>query len=585
MKKIIHWLLFCCILTGIFFRFYNLRYNSQFTWDQENSLAFPAWEILVKHHFPLIGAKTGIGDLYLSPYYSYLAALFYWIFRLDPIAGAISSGVLSTATILIGYLCVKKMVHKQAAIYFALIWAASPFILELDRIPWNVNLFPLAALLSLSDGWFLIGSGLFIGLNAHFSALFLFAILIVLFVSKKNQRKNILIGSLIALTVGLSPLIVFNFRHGNILLTNLEKILSGSITSIDKLIARFIAVLFTELEVLGRFIVSDGPAWLQQTIAILFIFFLHLSRKEAHVKKYISVFSLYFIVYLLGYTIYSGALPEYYFIGLVTVAAVGWGILLSRLVQIHSSVRVPLLLISLVLILQGHEMLKDTNPQSIGVKQDVVKIIKENVKNQQFSIIYDMDLGWSFGYEYLWHYYGLEEQKKTQAENIYWLSYPKSRFPGNPDVIISNIAIGFSPASHRILSTKDVNFYTNLFRMRIPRAWTIVSCPSIDFDAYLISPDLSANCNLSSQAMLILNEPNCSLSKLGAIKITELKNGLEVYELSHYPFSSFRDMTAYRIFATFFEKDRCVGFIDSFQTNSEHLQFVEMLESLRLRVK
>ena len=147
--KILYPITFFLIISGIFLRFYNLRYHTQFDWDQENSVAYPARNILMTGKMPLIGARTGIGNLYLAPLYSYLAALFYNAFKMDPVAGAYLAAIISVVTILLGYLLTKKIFGQNIAYLFTLFWATSPFVLMFDRIPWNVNLFPLASLLTI----------------------------------------------------------------------------------------------------------------------------------------------------------------------------------------------------------------------------------------------------------------------------------------------------------------------------------------------------------------------------------------------------------------------------------------------------
>ena len=176
------------IIIGIILRFVNLRYGTQFTWDQENSVAYPARDIIVNHKIPLIGAKTGVGDLYLNPFYNYLIAPFFALYALDPIAGAVSAGFISLVTILTGFFLIKARVGNIPALIFTLLWSVSPYIIASDRVPWNVNLLPLSTLLLFfgiweivdkksSKGWYMSGLGLFLGATSHMSVCCVFGIL------------------------------------------------------------------------------------------------------------------------------------------------------------------------------------------------------------------------------------------------------------------------------------------------------------------------------------------------------------------------------------------------------------------------
>jgi 4-amino-4-deoxy-L-arabinose transferase-like glycosyltransferase len=213
------------IIGGIFLRFYNLRYNTQFNWDQENSLAYPARDILVNHHLTLIGPRTSVGGFYLGPFYTYYVTAFYALFDLDPISGAVSAAVLATITIIFGYILVSSYFGKHIGILFALIWSVSTFVISFDRIPWNVNLFPLCSLLVLMGallakekryvtGYLSMGIGVLLGVSSHFSVIFLFSIVCTWLLLHRTLWNKYILILIVCILIGILPLVVFEYRHG-----------------------------------------------------------------------------------------------------------------------------------------------------------------------------------------------------------------------------------------------------------------------------------------------------------------------------------------------------------------------------------
>jgi 4-amino-4-deoxy-L-arabinose transferase-like glycosyltransferase len=594
MKKahFFHYILFFCILIGIFFRFYNLRYNSQFTWDQENSLAFPAREIIVNHHFPLIGAKTGVGDLYLSPLYSYMAAFFYWIFRLDPIGGAVFAGIVSTLTIGLGYILMKLLFGHRIAFYTAVILSISPFLLSHDRIAWNVNLFPLATMLFFSglfrllskkkemSGWMLTGIGLFLGLTSHFTVIFLVFLSLFLTVLRREMRNWKSLIPFLFMLLAITPLIVFNFRHDNILLQNATNFFENSINSPTGLFTRVIQIAHLQIKMIGEILLTNTSSWLQTTVGLCFL--LYFGLKYHANKLFCLLYGLFFFTYLFGFSIYKGPVPSYYLSGLMLVSVIGWGILVNDLVSCSGKSKVLLLIPAVALLSQSYFRIHFISDQSIGAKQDIVKYIKSDSNNKQFSVLFDMDLGWRFGYDYLFYSEGIENLNVSSSANTYWISYPQSRFPGIADYVNHGIALGVPDTTSKILETKDVEFYSQLLKMRVPKNATIAQCPSIDFDSYIISSEDTVSCSQDTQGMKVFNLPDCSISDWSAIPKIRLKNGMEFTVLTTDEFADQIGLENQEKYIISLEENRCIIFSNSPNNPINKINMESLLETIQL---
>jgi len=581
-KKHYNFILILLIVLGISLRFYNLRYNTQFNWDQENSVAFAAKEILSRH-FPLIGARTGVGDMHIGPLYSYLAAIFFLFFRMDPISGAVLSGAISIVTIVSGYFLLKKIYDVSTALHFALIWSVSTYIISLERIPWNVNLLTLASLFTfcgllllfkkeMTRGWFFTGLGLFIAINSHFSVVMLLMNVLILSVWKRELiNRKILIGAGWVI-IGILPLLAFEMRHGYMMSANFIKFLSSSTSQTGNILQRLTFTTSIILNIVGKIILIDAGSFFGYLSSVIFIFLLLQQRRSYIFRIYIEVLFMYIIVYILGFTLYSGSIPEYYFLGLIPLIVVGFSLLISQRENERLNYRIPVILIAILIFINSFIYVNGIDPNGLGNKQKTIEKIKNLSKGIPVSLVYDMEIDWSNGYKYLADYYNLKVLAKEETKNIYWISYPKRRFPGKPDYIFGDITLGIPDTVSKIFSTKDINMFNNLFTMRVPREWSVLQCPYIDYDKYIITPDNADSCNSnlqSSTGIIVINQRNCNLWD------NENKTDLKLNsELTFFSINDFITDTMYYpkyITATAFEKERCILFVDLSNKGSPYI--------------
>ena len=588
--KYIFWL---GVAIGIFLRFYNLRYTTEFTFDQEHYLAFPAKQILIDHHLTAIGAKTGVGDLFVGPLYTYLGALFFWLFRMDPVAGVYLSAVLASLTLVAAYLLIKKTHNSYTALIFIAFWSISPFVLVFDRTPININLLSLSTLFTVSGlqlslkrktwwGGILVGLGFFLGINSHFTSVFLiFGALIILGVNRKTIGMISFLFSLLGLVFGFLPLAVFDFKHGFLITHNLMKFIfessGGSLFPV-----RLWHIGLTIGETIGRLFLYDGPQWLQQSLGICIVALLvHASRKWSKSSKHLVVFLL---VYWVGFSLYKGSTPDYYFLGLLIIVCLEIAFWVAGLLN-QKNYFLGILIIALILLWQGWSKIHQPLPKSLGVKQEIVKAVKNRADDTPIVLKYDIEYGWQEGFEYLLYYYGLH--LSDDASSLYLVSFPSNRFPGKPDITIGDMAVGYPETVAKILSTKEVRLY-NVLSTRIPKNWSILSCPYVDFDTYLLTPDASASCSrLASirEGFIVAHLPECSIWEMSGVKGLDLgiRSSFPLIKVAaskvHYaPVSS-----DFQLIATAFERQRCFVFADLKKPQLEPLsdEMLDLISSLK----
>jgi 4-amino-4-deoxy-L-arabinose transferase-like glycosyltransferase len=219
-------LLLFVFLIAAFLRTYKVRDLTTFSADQGRD-ALIIKKILVDYRFTLLGPKTSISDVHLGPIYYYLLLPFFWIFKLDPIAGSIMTIIFDLGTLLLIFYFVKSFINPQSAIFALFLYSISLQVIEFSRIalnPFITPFFSILALFSLTKIFIKEKSKFFIPLYLSLAVLIqlhylnfpfiflIFLISLVKFFDKRTNKKKLLLGILLGLLVIL-PFIAFEFRH------------------------------------------------------------------------------------------------------------------------------------------------------------------------------------------------------------------------------------------------------------------------------------------------------------------------------------------------------------------------------------
>lgn len=225
-----HKIFLLILFIGLFLRIYKLE--ELFGYGHEQDLQ--AWivkDVLVDRHLRLIGQETSISGLFIGPLYYYTLIPFFALFSMNPLASYIPITLISLATLTSVYFVVTKLYGKTPGLVAALIYAASPTIIFLDRwvVPTQPTLLWIIwfyfVLIKFSKGDFkpLSILAILIGLIWHIHIAFLPLLLLVpvaIFLSKKSFLKKIkklnrkhLALSLTISTFLIAPFVAFELRH------------------------------------------------------------------------------------------------------------------------------------------------------------------------------------------------------------------------------------------------------------------------------------------------------------------------------------------------------------------------------------
>lgn len=195
-----------------------------FTGDQ-GWFFLSARDLIINHKIPLVGITASITWLYQGAIFTYFLAPFLWLFKFNPLGGAVLTILFNLLAIGAIYKVGKNFFGEKVGVLVALLFSTSPLIIIHSRTAYHTSLIPLFALLFF---WFLYKLIKESGKNLIWVALllailfqlelsnavlfFLVALVIWQFRVKITWRN--LLWSFGAFILGLTPFIIYDLTNG-----------------------------------------------------------------------------------------------------------------------------------------------------------------------------------------------------------------------------------------------------------------------------------------------------------------------------------------------------------------------------------
>lgn len=346
LKKILtpwNLLIFSILLVAFFIRVYRTGDLLGFYYDQGRD-AKVIWDLWHAGKTFLIGPVTGLPGIFLGPLYYYLIAPFYLIGAGNPVYPSVFLSFLVTVSLFVLYKAGEEIGGKETGLITLLIgsfsnylvfssrWLSNPTPVYLSSILLFYSFIKIVKSKKTTSWWYV--SFLMAGVSFQFesaSAAFYMPVFFTFLVWQRSKidRKRFLISSGLFLSTFL-PQLIFNFRHGNILLNNIkEEVLKkdlgdeGIVVSIPERLKLFWKVYAEKI--------FPGKDFL---VFLFSLFSLYGLSKYVKGKKSVDVlklFSIFIFIPAFFYTIYRGnhgVLYDYYFTGYyyVLVLLFSWGI-------------------------------------------------------------------------------------------------------------------------------------------------------------------------------------------------------------------------------------------------------------------
>ncbi len=407
------------LLLAAFFRFYRISDYMTFLGDEGRD-ALVLDGIATARHIPLIGPGTSVGSMYLGPLYYYLISPAYLLFGLSPVGPSAFVAGLGVATVgLLWYLARGWSRDRITPLIVAFLYAISPTVIVYSRSSWNPNVMPFFALLAVfgiyqyfrfrQAVWLLpVSVSLALVLNSHYLGLLLVPVVGIFWLLAGNQVpgwKKYSLLSLILFSVLMSPLVIFDMRHGWTNLGSLNTFLSVRETTVNFKIYKAIP----ELWPLWRNIVGDLFSLkdkLQSTLAALlmlspFVFAL-FSPAFRRGNRYLAILGVWLAFGLIGLGLYKQHIYSHYYgflypaVFLALVPLLDWSFSGSRLRKLLGLSGISLL----SLILMANSPLRFAPNSQLATTRKISSTIGVDSQGRPFNFALISKNNYDAGYRY-----------------------------------------------------------------------------------------------------------------------------------------------------------------------------------------
>jgi len=441
MGKLEKILLVTLILVTFFSRAWKISAYMTFLGDEGRD-ATVVRDMLLGRKYTLIGPGTSVGNMYLGPWYYYLMIPSLWITHLSPVGPALMIACLGTMTVALLWWISRIWIGKYESWLISFLYTFSPVIIFYSRSSWNPNIMPFFALLSIYSTWaifryqkykyfIILAFSLAMVLNSHYLGLLLFpTIAIYLFFSKNHSGYiKYLISSILLLLLLLSPLLIFDARHGWQNLSAMKQFFAVRQTTVNLQPQKSLPNIWPIWVNINSSLLSLKNIFLAQTvslISVLSLVFFSLKYLKNRFQYLLLFFWLGFGI--LGLGLYKQHIYDHYFGFIFPAIFLSLGLAFK---SFGKYVSLFIFLVLLVLNLSRYPLLSEPNNQLWRTRQ-VADYIQQSSQGKPFNLALLSNHNYDASYRYFINknYYTLHERIADQLFVI--CENPKCDVINNP---------------------------------------------------------------------------------------------------------------------------------------------------------
>lgn len=420
------------LIVGLFFSILRLSKGYSFEWDQVDD-STKVLSILTQKKPLLIGPRVSNDNgFFVGPYHYYFLLPFYFFSQGDPIAGKYAVVLVNILTILISYILLQKIFKRNLAIITTLIISACLWI-----ICWNVMYSPLIAITTFYICYQAINKKfnfplamLYAGIisNVHLVSISLVPIILISFFISKNKPslKQFIVG-LTFFVIPFIPIIIFDLRHDFL---NLNKvfgmILNQNLTQEVYIKNLYLRSFWRSLNIFSIF---KNPT-IERFLSLIIVLISPLLFTG---KKNKILIILWIVLPVLFLSQYNGAISEYYYIMVYSLIPLFISLILTKFIK-NKIVIYSLVILLLTII--GIKIFIDKNDYiTLDDKKAVVQFLVNQKRDQPFYLSYDINIIYTYGFDYLFSYYKNIPQKIDQA-HLYTI-FTNNNLPPDGEVVFT----------------------------------------------------------------------------------------------------------------------------------------------------
>lgn len=434
--------LFFILAVSFLFRIYNFKSYYVFGHDQD----LASWiikDIVVNHHFRLIGQETSSQGVFIGALYYYMQIPFYMITNMNPMGSVFMSIILGVLTTYSIFFVFSKLINTKVGLMGSFIYAVSALIVFTDRevaptmpvVLWTV--WYLYSLYLVYKNKYINGFilwGFLVGLIWHLNlALIILSPLILvafLFSERKIKAKSIVFGLLVLFITSL-PLMLFEYRHN---FSQTKAVYLSLTTSKDLKIqntskfAKLDRVMqLVDKNAIGIFSKNNfvDPKIIFFTLVVLLIYLIQTKK----VNPFLSTTFIIWLILYIGFFSLNALNPsEYYFNGMNIIWILVASMSLLELYDLKNGKLLFCILAGLFVITNMNFVFRyNTDKKGYVERMNLVKYINEDRLKHGYpciSISYITSPGYDLGYRYLFYLNNMHVNKPISKSPVYTIVFP-----------------------------------------------------------------------------------------------------------------------------------------------------------------
>lgn len=313
------------LLIGIFFRTYQLVERFHFAHD-DDLYSWIVKDILVNHHYRLIGQLTSAPGIFIGPAYYYSLIPFFLIFNMDPVAATVPITIFGILTIISYYFVFSRLFNIKVGLIASFLYTVLINNIEFDRriVPstpanlWVIWYFFTIVMIARGKFAVLPLLGILIALIWHIHIALipaLIAIIAAFLVSRKLPNKKQVLSFFISLFITSLPLILFEVRHN---FSQTLSLISNFTTNHGGRTGSYKLMLVLEMITKNINSLFLSPQSLPNPLRYLFVILLlsltfFVVKKSLLSKKELIPLSVWMVGVVCFFTLSSSLISEYYF--------------------------------------------------------------------------------------------------------------------------------------------------------------------------------------------------------------------------------------------------------------------------------
>lgn len=413
------WALFSLlVLLAILLRLYKLETLFNFDYDQAFQAEY-AYRLLVNHKFSLVGQELSFQGFFLGPVHSLVETLPYFLCRLSPDCTPYFFALAGLSTGVVFYLLFRKILGSKVTFLAVYVYLISYAQIRYELGVNTNNLIIPAAMLALfclfkyfqnKDKFLAVGSFLLGLAVVNFNPVVIFFAAAYFVTALFRQRISLITYafSICAFLINSVPLLIFNARHENLLIVNFIKFIKDSSQPHDYLFTFFALVWDNLLPFYLDYLSVPASLITKLGLMLVLVLGLILLKKNLKNQRIFLFFPLIYLLYLLGFTLYSSHVPPYYF----TATLPAFLILLASAVTRH---KLPLVMFIVIYSAANVSAIARFDSRTnYQYKKQAVRFIIEDSKDKSFMLYNDMPIGANTGYNTLFKLFGKEPKEEEE---------------------------------------------------------------------------------------------------------------------------------------------------------------------------